>query len=49
MEGWEFPTVEEALDTSGLWDIQEYNRRCQANIEDYISTIMIYDLCNGKD
>ena len=49
MEGWEFPTVEGALETSGLFTIHEYDRRRQTNIEDCISTIIIYELCNGKD
>ena len=39
--------MDEALDASLLWPMQEYVRRIQATIEDYIATRPIYDLCTA--
>ena len=36
-EGWEWPSPEEALDTSRICNMKEYVRKCQGTIEDYIS------------
>ena len=39
--------MDEALEASLLWPMQEYVRRLQATIEDYIATRPIYDLCTA--
>ena len=46
---WVYPPLAEALDSVGLAPIQEYVRRRQASIEDYIATRPIMDLCQATN
>ena len=36
--------MEEALEATGLWPMQEYGRRRHATIEDYIAARTIYEM-----
>ena len=44
-EGWQWPTEEEVIDVAGLWPMQEYVRRRQEKIVEYIVTRLIFELC----
>ena len=41
--------MEEALEAAGMWPMQEYARKWQDNIEEYIVTQKIYELCTGAE
>ena len=41
-EGWEWPHVEDSLESAGLWPMQEYTMRLHSTIEYYITTIPSY-------
>ena len=47
-EVWEYPPAEEAIYLTGMCPIQLYVRRQQAIIVDYITTCLIFELCNGR-
>ena len=46
---WEYLIVDEALEATGLWPIQEYSRCFQAKLYDYIIKRLIYELCTGVE
>ena len=43
------PPMEEDLEVAGLWPMQDHTRRIQANIEEYITTRLIYELCTREE
>ena len=46
---WEWPLVDDTLDTAGLCLIKEYIKRMKYTIADQVSFRPIYDLCMGAE
>ena len=46
---WEWPSVSDALKTSGLWTIKEYIHRRQATILAHLDCRTIYEMCTGEE
>ena len=46
---WEPPPVAEALETAGIWPIEEYIQQRQATVAVQVAFRPIYELCAGAE
>ena len=46
---WEYPLVDEALDTAAIWPIKEYIQRRQATVAVKVACRIIYELYIGAE